>query len=361
MLTNQILHKTIQDMKRISGLECALWDGQGHRLAFTGERMAALDGKAKDFLASDKAQEEQEAYGLYLIREEEEAAYCLALAGDSPHRGIMGQMGVSELTNLMEAGQEKMDRNRFIQNLLSENPLQMDIYNQARKMRIPDRARRAVFVIESKQEGTELVLETVRGLFATGNKDFVTALSEQEVIVVMALEDTQDLDFVDHTAQVIADTVSAEAFTSVRVAYGTLAGSLTEIERSYQEAKMALEVGRVFYAVESVLAYQALGIGRLIHQLDISLCEMFLQEVFRGSAPDLFDEEEMATVYTFFECSLNISETARRLYVHRNTLMNRLEKIQKKTGLDIRIFEDAVTFKIAIMVADHVRAAQKEE
>jgi len=360
LLPNQILHKTIQDIKRISGLECAIWDGSGSRLAATSERMSALDALAKDFLSEDTPQEEKEAYCLYRIQEEQETAYCLALVGVSPHRSAIGEMGVSELVNLMEASREKMDRNRFIQNLLSGNLLQLDIYNQAREMRIPDRQRRVVYVIEPKQEGAELLLETLKGLFSTGTKDFVTAVSEKEVIVVMALEDTEGMERVEQIAQVMVDTLRAEAYTNVRVAFGTVAGDLAELGKSYQEAKMALEVGRIFYVDRDVLAYQVLGIGRLIHQLDVSLCEMFLQEVFKGKALDIFDEEELTTVYTFFNYNLNISETARQLYVHRNTLMNRLEKVQKKTGLDIRVFDDAVTFKIAIMVAEHVHAAEQE-
>lgn len=146
-----------------------------------------------------------------------------------------------------------------------------------------------------------------------------------------------------------------EAMVSVRAAYGTIVEELKDVSRSYKEADMALEVGRVFYTEKKILAYNELGIGRLIHQLPASLCEMFLNEVFEGGKADIFEEEELTTVYTFFDNNLNISETARRLYVHRNTLVYRLEKIQKKTGLDVRVFDDALTFKIAMMVADHMK------
>ena len=157
------------------------------------------------------------------------------------------------------------------------------------------------------------------------------------------------------TAKVITDTLNMEAMVSVRVAYGTLIDELRDVSRSYKEASVALEVGRVFYAEKNILAYDRLGIGRLIHQLPGSLCEMFLKEVFEGDAVDLFEEDELTTVYTFFDNNLNISETSRQLYVHRNTLVYRLEKIQKRTGLDVRVFDDALTFKIAMMVADHMR------
>ena len=146
---------------------------------------------------------------------------------------------------------------------------------------------------------------------------------------------------------------------NVRVSYGTIVNELKEVSKSYKEAGMALDVGRIFYAEKSVLAYNELGIGRLIHQLPVSLCEMFLQEVFEGRAATQFDEETLTTVNQFFENSLNISETARQLYIHRNTLVYRLEKLQKLTGLDVRVFDDAMTFKIALMVASHMKFIKK--
>lgn len=248
-----------------------------------------------------------------------------------------------------------MDKNRFIQNLILDNMLLVDVYNQAKKMKIPTELKRTVFLIEAKNEGESLILETLKGLYATGTKDFVTAVDERHVILVKALENTDGYGQLNQIAKVLVDTLNMEAMVSVRVSYGTIVDELKEVSRSYKEADMALEVGRVFYVDKNILAYNELGIGRLIHQLPASLCEMFLKEVFDGDVAGQFEEEELTTVYTFFDNNLNISETARQLYVHRNTLVYRLEKIQKKTGLDVRVFEDALTFKIAMMVADHMK------
>ena len=212
-----------------------------------------------------------------------------------------------------------------------------------------------MFLIEAKNEGENLILETLKGLYATGTKDFVTAVDEKHVILVRALEKTDDYQKLAQIARELVDTLNMEAMVSVRVSYGTIIEELKDVSKSYKEADMALEVGRVFYSDKNILAYNELGIGRLIHQLPSSLCEMFLEEVFQGNVADQFEEEELTTVYTFFDNNLNISETARQLYVHRNTLVYRLEKIQKKTGLDVRVFDDALTFKIAMMVADHMK------
>ena len=356
MLSNQILHKAVQDIKRITGLDCAVWDIQGSCLVMTNEKMMVLDKKVMEFMSSGnkKTITSDEAY--FLVCDEDEAVYALAICGESPAIEIYGEMGVSQLTNLLFAYKEKLDRNRFVQNLLLDNMLLVDVYNQARKMKIPIEHRRCVFLIEPKQEGDNLVLETLRGLFATGSGDFVTAVDEHQIILVKAFEQTEGYPEVSQVAKVITDTLNMEAMVSVRVAYGTLVEELKDVSKSYKEASMALDVGKVFYVEKNILAYNELGIGRLIHQLPHSLCAMFLKEVFDGDIQGLFDDEELTTVFSFFENNLNISETARQLYVHRNTLVYRLEKIQKKTGLDVRKFDDALTFKIAIMVADHMKA-----
>jgi len=357
VLSNQILHKAVQDMKRITGFDCAVWDMQGLCLVMTNEKMLTLDKKVADYIMiaenEQKKLEEDTAY--FLVCDDADPAYVLVICGSSPFMEVYGEMCVSQLSNLLFAYKEKMDRNRFVQNLLLDNMLLVDVYNQARKMKIPIESRRCVFLIEPKQESDNLILETLRGLFATGSGDFVTAVDEHQIILVKAFEQTDGYPEVTQVAKVITDTLNMEAMVSVRVAYGNIVEELKDVSKSYKEATMALDVGKVFYVERNILAYNELGIGRLIHQLPFSLCDMFLKEVFDGDIQGLFDDEELMTVFSFFENNLNISETARQLYVHRNTLVYRLEKIQKKTGLDVRRFDDALTFKIAIMVADHMR------
>lgn len=359
MLSNQILHKAVQDIKNITGLDCAVWDMKGICMVMTNERMIQLEKRVEHFREQEEQAEMIEKdTGLFRIMDDDEPCYVLALQGENPGIAMAGRMGASQLANLLFAYKEKMDKNRFIQNLLLDNMLLVDVYNQAKKMKIPAEQRRIVYMVESRNEGETLILETMKGLYATGTKDFVTAVDEKHVILVKALESTEDYPEVNQIARIIVDTLNTEAMVSVRVSYGTIVEELKDVSRSYKEADMALQVGRVFYVDKKILAYNELGIGRLIHQLPGSLCEMFLKEVFDGDVSNMFEEEELTTVFTFFDNNLNISETARQLYVHRNTLVYRLEKIQKKTGLDVRAFEDALTFKIAMMVADHVKDMQ---
>ena len=154
--------------------------------------------------------------------------------------------------------------------------------------------------------------------------------------------------------------LNSEAMSSVRIAYGTIISEIQQISRSYKEARMALNVGKIFYSEKRIHAYSRLGIGRLIYQLPVNLCEMFMNEVFTEQMPDSFDEETLGTINKFFENNLNVSETARQLFVHRNTLVYRLEKLQKSTGLDIRVFDDALTFKIALMVVNYMKYMKNE-
>ena len=150
--------------------------------------------------------------------------------------------------------------------------------------------------------------------------------------------------------------LNTEAMVKATVAYGTIISELKEVSRSYKEAKMALDVGKIFYSNKSVIAYNNLGIGRLIYQLPIPLCKMFIKENFNGKSPDDFDEETLTTINKFFENDLNVSETSRQLFVHRNTLVYRLEKIYKLTGLDLRKFDQAIVFKVAMMVHKYLES-----
>ena len=165
----------------------------------------------------------------------------------------------------------------------------------------------------------------------------------------------EDANTIYSSAKVILDMLNTEAMTKVHIAYGTVVNEIRDVSRSYKEAKMALDVGRIFFEERDIIAYSALGIGRLIYQLPIPLCKMFIREIFDGKSPDDFDEETLSTINKFFENSLNVSETSRQLYIHRNTLVYRLDKLQKSTGLDLRVFEDAITFKIALMVVKYMK------
>jgi carbohydrate diacid regulator len=275
--------------------------------------------------------------------------------GDNDGTYMVGKMAAFQIQSLLVAYKERFDKDNFVKNLLLDNLLLVDIYNRAKKLHIDTDVKRIVFIIETKAEKDNNALETVRTLFASKTKDFITAVDEKNIILVKEVKQNESYEDMEKIAKIIVDMLNTEAMSAVHVAYGTIVNEIKEVSRSYKEAKMALDVGKIFYSDKNIIAYNNLGIGRLIYQLPIPLCRMFIKEIFDGKSMDEFDDETLTTINKFFENSLNVSETSRQLYIHRNTLVYRLDKIQKATGLDLRVFEDAITFKIALMVVKYMK------
>ncbi len=261
----------------------------------------------------------------------------------------------------MIAYKERFDKDNFIKNLLLDNLLLVDIYSRSKKLHIQTDVKRAVLIVESPNGKDANILERVREGFGQNGRDFVTAVDENNVIVVKEVSDTETNRDIDKYARAIEECLVKEGIRDVHISYGTNVKEIKEVSRSYKEAKMALDVGKIFFAERDIIAYSELGIGRLIYQLPIPLCKMFIKEIFGGKSPDDFDEETLTTINKFFENSLNVSETSRQLFIHRNTLVYRLDKLQKGTGLDLRVFEDAITFKIALMVVRYMKYMESFE
>ena len=301
-----------------------------------------------------------QGYHFFKVFDDRTMEYILIARGSGEDVYMIGKVAVSEIQNLIIAYKERFDKNNFIQNLLLDNLLLVDIYNRAKKLHIDVEARRIVFIIETKHEKDNLALETMKSLFAMKTKDFITAVDERNIILVKELKENEDYPEMEETAKVMLDMLNTEAMSSVRISYGTIVNEIKQVSKSYKEAQMALDVGKIFYTEKNIIAYNTLGIGRLIYQLPIPLCKMFMQEIFGEHMPDTFEEETLVTINKFFDNNLNVSETSRQLYIHRNTLVYRLEKLQKSTGLDIRVFDDALTFKIALMVVNYMKYMEEQ-
>lgn len=355
MISNQILQTTIDGLKGITRIDLCICDTEGKVLASTFPEAEEYENSILSFVESPADSQVIQGYQFFKVFDEHQLEYILLAKGSSDDVYMVGKLAAFQIQNLLVAYKERFDKDNFIKNLLLDNLLLVDIYNRAKKLHIETNVRRVVFLIETKQEKDVNALETVRSLFATKTKDFITAVDEKNIILVKEVKPNEDYADLEKTANVILDMLSSEAMTKVRVAYGTVVNDIKEVSRSYKEAKMALDVGKIFYNGKSVVAYGTLGIGRLIYQLPLPLCRMFIREIFDGKSPDEFDEETLTTINKFFENSLNVSETSRQLYIHRNTLVYRLDKLQKSTGLDLRVFEDAITFKIALMVVKYMK------
>ncbi len=355
MISNQILQNTIEGLKSITRIDICVMDTEGKALATTISNADDYENAVLAFVESPADSQVLQGYQFFKVFDEHQLEYVILAKGDSDDVYMVGKIASFQIQNLLVAYKERYDKDNFIKNLLLDNLLLVDIYNRAKKLHIETDVRRVVFIIETKNEKDVNALETVRGLFSGKTKDFITAVDEKNIILVKELKANETYDDMHKTAKVILDMLNTEAMTKVHVAFGTIVNEIKDVSRSYKEAKMALDVGKIFYSGRNVVAYSNLGIGRLIYQLPMPLCKMFIKEIFDGKSPDEFDEETLTTINKFFENSLNVSETSRQLYIHRNTLVYRLDKLQKSTNLDLRVFEDAITFKIALMVVKYMK------
>ena len=355
MISNQILQNTLDGLKAISRVDFAVIDTDGKTIVSTTENELEYPVAVVDFVKSPADSQEVSKYQFFKIYDEQVAEYVLVAIGSGEDVYMIGKMATFQIQNLMVAYKERFDKDNFIKNLLLDNLLLVDIYNRAKKLHIDTEVRRVVFIVETNRDKDGNELERIRGIFGGKTKDFVTAVDEKNIIVVKEVGENEGYEEMNKTAEVIVNLFRSDSDSDVHVAYGTIVGEIKEVSRSYKEARMALDVGKIFFEEKDVIAYSTLGIGRLIYQLPIPLCKMFIKEIFDGKSPDEFDEETLTTINKFFENSLNVSETSRQLYIHRNTLVYRLDKLQKATGLDLRVFEDAITFKIALMVVKYMK------
>ncbi len=361
MISNQILQNTIEGLKAIARVELCVMDVDGKPVAMTADEMEKCGKPAAEFAKSLADSQEIQGYQYFKIFDEQQLEYILIAGGVGEDVYMVGKMVAFQIQNLLVAYKERFDKDNFIKNLLLDNLLLVDIYSRAKKLHIQTDVKRVALIIETENAKDSNVLETMRTYFGTSSKDFITAVDENNVIVVKDLSEGDSMRDIDRSAAGVAGYLRKENYKNVRIAYGTVVGEIKEVSRSYKEAKMALDVGKIFFDERDIIAYSELGIGRLIYQLPIPLCKMFIKEIFDGRSPDEFDEETLTTINKFFENSLNVSETSRQLFIHRNTLVYRLDKLQKSTGLDLRVFEDAITFKIALMVVKYMKYMESYE
>ena len=355
MISNQILQNTIEGLKAITRIDLCVMDIEGKVLASTFSNAEDYEKFVLEFVNSPADSQVLQGFQFFKVFDEHQLEFIILARGDSDDVYMIGKVASFQIQNLLVAYKERFDKDNFIKNLLLDNLLLVDIFNRAKKLHIEMNVRRVVYIIETSKEKDNEALETVRGLFTGSGKDFITAVDEKSIIVVKELADNEGYPELNRTARVICDLLNSEGDEHVHIAYGTIVNEIKEVSRSYKEARMALDVGKIFFDDKDIIAYSTLGIGRLIYQLPIPLCKMFIREIFDGKSPDDFDEETLTTINKFFENSLNVSETSRQLYIHRNTLVYRLDKLQKSTGLDLRVFEDAITFKIALMVVKYMK------
>lgn len=354
MKLQQTLQKSLDDWNRISGLDFCILDENNQIYITTCDRKLPSPEKLAQFREDPALCISNRTCSLYKLNGSSDNMLLLVWGtGDSVP--TIGELAVCQIESLLTAYAEKTDKNSFMQNLLLERYSQVEAFNKAARLRIAPSVRRAVFLVETKQHKDENALATIRNIFSARTRDFITALDDSGIIVVRELQSTESYEELEGIACMLVDMLNTEAMTSAWVSYSNVADDIMELSDAYKEARTALEIGKIFYADKNVFGYNRLGIGRLIYQLPTQVCDMFVNEIFGEESLDYIDDETLNIIRTFFENNLNLSETSRQLYVHRNTLVYRFEKLQKRFGLDVRTFEDALAFKLAMMVSDYLK------
>ena len=330
----------------------------------SGEVVACTDQSMKGTFREDALSALEEMIGSYIVQDGNtykpvaspgaRFEYVVFVSGEDEYARSLCVMAALAVGNAKKYYDEKHDRSTFIKNIILDNILPGDIYMKANELRMPLDVPHIVYLIRQVGGCDNAAVDIVSNMFPDKDKDFVISISESEIAVICETTGDAELKSFIKAAESIRDTLKSELLAKTEIGIGTVAPSLKDLAISYKEAQSAINVGKMFDTERDVMSYENLGIGRLIYQLPTTLCEMFLSEVFKDNSLEALDSETLMTIQKFFENNLNVSETSRNLFVHRNTLVYRLEKIKKITGLDLREFDHAITFKVALMVKKYL-------
>ena len=356
-MSGRIFQNVVLQLKENTDRTVGVIDGEGiviacSELAMIGQRWAehvpVINAAGGAIVASDgKTFKALNGWGAQFD-------YAAFAFGDNEISRTVCAMATVALNAAKAYYEEKHDRGSFIKDIISDNIMLGDIYVRAKELRVVADVPRGVFVVRTLKKGESVPTDVIQSLFPDRQNDFVLSIGEGDVVLIRQMPEGTGIKDLNKIASTIEEALRSGGEPTVVVGIGTVATHLRDLAKSYKEAQIAIEVGKVFDTERYVINYENLGIGRLIYQLPTTLCEMFLQEVFKKNPIDALDKETLFTINKFFENNLNVSETARKLFVHRNTLVYRLEKIKKLTGLDLREFDDAITFKVALMVKKYL-------
>lgn len=347
----KVFQSVIMRIRDTIGCDFGITDGSGVVIASTIEdEIGTVHEECMEFLNSNLTYIEKPDLVMKKIDTNGRLDFVLYLSSDHPERKKTAELIAISLENAKLYYDEKYDRSNFMKNVLLGNILPGDITIRAKELRVKNDCRRIVYLIRTEKTRELFAYNIIQSLFPNNSKDYIILLDDQNTVLIKELKDKEDNEEIHKKARIIIDTLNSELMIKARIGIGTEAESLRDVARSYKDAQTALKIGQIFEAEKSIVDYNHLGIGRLIYQLPTTLCRLFLNEVFKEGVFETIDSETMITIQKFFENNLNVSETSRQLFIHRNTLVYRLDKIQKITGMDLRKFDDAIYFKVAMMV-----------
>lgn len=361
-MTIKLLQGYVNQIKEIIENEFGIIDESGHILACSDEsKTGTVDQRVQKVLKSKEKSVVLDGVSYYKFHSRSHPEYILYLNSDKSESVKFLQLISANLSNLKLYHDAKFDRGTFIRDILNGDVKPGDIPLKARELHIAYDVYRTVLFIKTQNTKDMQSYEVIQSLFPNKSRDFTIAIDDETFVLVKELKSDEDFKEIEKTAKVIVDTLSMELLVKAVIGVGTPVNTLGDIKHSYIESQTALEVGSIFDSDRHIFYYNSLGIGRLIHNLPTDLCKVFLNEVFREEPFESLDSETLTTIQKFFENDLNVSETSRQLYVHRNTLVYRLNKIQKMTGLDLTKFDDAIIFKVSMLVKKYLDRIENVE
>ncbi len=354
-MANRLFQNMVQQMKAAAGRQIGVLDDTGAVVACSEPELIGEQWPADGLQQGSEFRQSGRTFRP--LAQERGTNYAVFVEGEDPEASRIAAMVAVSLENLKLYYDEKYDKSNFIKNVVMDNILPGDIYAKARELHFSVDTTSVVLLVRILTENPSVSpFDVVSSLFTDNQRDFVFTISESDIVVVKEIRQEVDSKAIESLAGSIVDVLEGEHYIKAAVGVGMMVTGIKELANSFKEAQVALEVGKVFDTERSILRYDNLGIARLIYQLPTTLCEMFLKEVFKKGSIDSLDQETLFTIQRFFENNLNVSETSRGLFVHRNTLVYRIEKIKKLTGLDLREFDDAIVFKVALMVKKYLDA-----
>ncbi len=359
MLSSQVIQNVILGLKEIIKYDIDVLSISCTVVASTKKENIGLQiSDLKNFINSNAEIQTEKGYQFFKVQDST-VEFVVRIDGDDRDAFTYGKLCAFQIQGLLGAYKEKYDEGNFIKNLLLDNLLAIDIYTRSKKLKIENDVRRVVFLIEGSHNKNTNSFEILSYLYPDNTKDFITSVDEENIVLVKELKTEDYEEETQKIAKNIVASFNTELMENVHIAVGSSITDLKKVSSSYKEAKLAMEVGKIFGENKNIINYDELGIGRLICQLPLPLCNMFVNEVLKGVEIKKIDKEMITTINKLFENNLNVSETSRQLYIHRNTLVYRLDKLQKITGLDLRNFDDSIIFKMTLMVTRYMEFRKK--
>ena len=346
MISNKALKDTLDGIKKISKVDLFVYDSKSKIVAKTADEDSKISDAVFKFIEAKKDKDEKSSLCLYKL------ATNQILVASGKDAKMVGEMTAFQIENL-DSNAGTSDENDFLKKLITNDILPADLKDQTKQMGVEVKGKKCVFIIESEHEKNGIVIEALKNALVE-DADLISDVDDKNIVLVKELVDTKDLDEASEIAYAIVDMLNTEIMQNARVSYSTIISNIKDTADAYKEARIALDVGKIFKDQEQVISYSQLGIEKLIYQMPLSTCKEFISDVFGGDVPEIFDNETAVTIEKMFENNLNISEAARQLFIHRNTLVYRVDKIYKSTGFDLREFEDAMMFRVIMMMQKYI-------